>query len=161
MLICRRLSISLLACLAHLACAHAHVICQRIEQLPMVSNAATLALFDVYLRSDGASQRPSLRQLDERLLIAFPADEDCKGARCYYRLLAVDDDAIRERLSFRGTGVMLIYTAGMRIDRFRDVFFTVSFEVADQVHLEVAFAGRGRTVLVSPVTPVEIKLPRC
>jgi len=136
--------------------------CKRIEQLPTVSDSRTLGLLEAYGKVSGGSKPLLIRQFDSRFFMAFPADQDCKNSACYYRLLDLKDGEIKERFSFQGTGVILIFfSSSVQIDQFQDRFFTIALETSAQTHIAVQLPFTGDTVLVSAWAPQQIKLPTC
>src|SRR5262245_55814531 len=88
---------------------------------PGSSNERTLDALNAYARPSGGSMPLQMRQLDNRFLMALPADQDCKSFGCYYRLLDLKDSEVKERFSFRGTGVILFfYSSTAHIEQFQD-----------------------------------------
>jgi hypothetical protein len=147
------LSTSTLLHLAQVVCAYASISCQRIEQLPGVSDTRTLKLLDAYAKVLAPSKAILIKQIDDRFLLAFPDDHKCKKKLCHYRLLDSKNHEIQERFVFQGTGFIFFLLSSTRnIDDFQDRFHTIVLETSPQTYIEVDLPFRGDVVLVGGVS---------
>ena len=118
----RLLLMSALGYIAQTFSVQAHVMCKRIEQLPIVSDEQTLSLFETYIKDFASSQALLLRQIDKRFHIAArPGDENCgKDSTCYYRFLDFHKGEFAEKFASSGTGWILLFSNGMYHPYFQD-----------------------------------------
>jgi hypothetical protein len=154
--------VSVLAYFVQVVGAHASMMCKRIEQLPPVSDIQAARAMDAYLKPLGG---PDLlvKEFTGRFFFALPDKQDCKASLCYYRLLDYKDGTVRERLSFPGTGAMLIFVspADVRIEPLDDRFATIALETSAGTHLLVGLPRTGNTVLVEARPQEPFRLPTC
>lgn len=157
----RLFSISVLAYLAQVAGVDASFVCDRIERLLVVSDPRTLSLLEPYVRAFAGPKTFQVRHLSSRFFLVMPDDANCKVAGCYYRLLDLKDGEVRERFSFRGTGVIWYFTtpAEVRIEDFQDYYSNYGFETSARTHISLLLPRTAQEVLVGAV-PADEVFPR-
>jgi hypothetical protein len=149
----RLISTVALLCVVQVVGVHARgVRCMRIEQLPAVSDRATLGLLEAYLRERDGSKPVLIRQMFSRLIRTIdrhffwvmPENANCKSSACYYRLLDLHNGVVRETFSFRGTGALWYFDeVSQYIDYFQDYYQMFSVETSTQSHIQIGLpSGR-------------------
>jgi len=159
--IIRLFLVSMLAYLAQVVGVDASFYCDRIERLPAVSDHRTLSLLEPYVTALDSTKPFQMKHLTSRFILVMPDDADCRVARCYYRLLDVKDGEVRERFSFRGTGVIWYFStpAEVRIEDFQDYFSNYGLETSAGRHIGIFLPRTAQEVLVEAV-PADAVLPR-
>jgi len=157
----RLFSISMLAYLAQVPNVDASFYCNRIERLPAVSEHRTLDLLEPYVRALGGPKPFQMKHLTSRFVLVMPDYANCRVAGCYYRLLDVKDGEVRERFSFRGTGLVWYFStpAEVRIEEFQDYFSNYGLETSAGTHIGVLLPRTAQEVLVEAV-PADAVFPR-
>ena len=158
----RLFSIFTVASLAQVQSVSARFYCNRIEQLlPAVSDNRTLGILEPYLRALPGPKPFQIRHLTSRFLLVTPEDANCNVAGCYYRLLDVKDGEVKERFTFRGTGVIWYYSTPMevRIEEFQDYYSNYGFETSARTNIRVLLPRTAQAVLVEAVSPDEVFSP--
>jgi hypothetical protein len=141
----------------------------RIEQLPAVSDRATLGLLEAYLRELDVSKPVLVRQMFNRLtktidrhfFWVIPNDENCKSSGCYYRLLDLHNGVVRETFSFKGTGVLWSYDeVSNYIDYFQDYYQTFDVETSTQSYISIGLPEGRNPVYVGAAGSEQSHLPK-
>jgi len=159
----RLISISALAYLAQFWSAEASFYCQKIEQLPTVTDERVLGRLQIYVTSLSGVKPFQIKQLTSRFFLVIPEGENCKVAACYYRLLDSKDIEAKERFSFRGRGTFWFYStpAEVRIEEYGDYYTEYGFETSTRAHVRVLLPRTAETVVVNGVSPDEVLPKAC
>ena len=168
----RLISTVALLCIVQVVGVHARgVLCMRIEQLPAVSDGATLGLLEAYLRELYGSKpflvreiiTGSIRTIDRHFFIVMPDNENCKSSGCYYGLLDLHNGVVRETFSFKGTGLLVFYDEiSYYIDYFQDRYASFDVETSAQSYISIGLPRGRNPVVVEAVRAVgagQFRLP--
>ena len=162
------LSISTLIYVAQVVGAHASLFCKRIEQLPQVSDGATLRLLEAHIKTFDSPKpllfreivRALIPQDGRRFFVIAPDDENCKSSGCYYRLLELKDGVIKETFSFHGTGVVWYHSpVTERIEYFQDNYEMLDLETSGRTYIRLGLPRKENSVFVAAL-PEQAKLPK-
>jgi hypothetical protein len=148
-------SIFTLAYLTQVQSVDAGFYCDRIEQLPAVSDNRILGLLEPYAMALAGPKPFQIKHLTSRFFLVMPEDANCRVVGCYYRLLDVKGGEVNERFSFHGTGVIWYYStpAEVRIEDFQDHYSNYGFETSTRTHIGVLLPRTAQAVLVEAVPP--------
>jgi hypothetical protein len=169
MLMVRLISTVALLYVVQVVGVHASARCMRMEQLPAVSDRATLGLLEAYLRELDGSKPVLVRQMFNRLIRTIdrhffwviPDNENCKSSGCYYRLLDLHNGAVKETFSFKGTGVLWYYDpVSNYIDYFQDYYQTFDVETSTQSYISIGLPKGGNPVYVGSAEAAQAHLPK-
>ena len=168
----RLISTVALLCIVQVVGVHARdVLCERIEQLPAVSDRATLGLLEAYLREQYGSKpflvrkilSGSIGTIDRHFFMVMPDNENCKSSGCYYRLLDLRNGVARETFSFKGTGMLVFYDQiSYYIDYFQDDYERFDVETSAQSYISIGLPRGRNPVVVEAVRTVgagQFRLP--
>jgi hypothetical protein len=143
--------------------------CKRIEQLPEVSDGATLRLLEAHIKTFDSPKPLMIREIDRALIsqnsrrffVILPDDENCKSSGCYYRLLELKDGLIKETFSFHGTGVVWYHSpVAVRVEYFQDDYERLDLETSSQTYIRLGLPRRGNSVFVAALSAEQARLPR-
>jgi hypothetical protein len=146
---------------------HAQVYCKRFEQLPAVSDRATLRSLERYLRKFDSSKThlvrnmtsPLIGTIERQFFIAVPDSGSCKGSSCYYRLLDLRNGVINEVFSFHGTGVLWYYDVAAYVDYFQDWYHMIDVETSEQSYIRIGLPRGGDPINVGAAGREQAGLP--
>jgi len=144
-------------------------ICQRVEQLPLVSEAERKKVTEVLAGQYEESVSLDIRRMgksykqEKSHYLAWANDRLCAQSRCEFQVLQERGDVVVDLFAFQGSGIAWYepYRQGAYWKAHEDSYEFYAFETADGARIAIAFPRTTNKIFIQALRLDASKLPPC